>query len=199
MPAKTTLDEEKKEAMSMIWGGAGGAGAKKRGGKRAREAEGDADGEAVEPAAKGRKKKGAAPSDGDFDDEEDPRAPLTRKAKARKQRQEDTRSRTLHLHIDSTSDRNDVRTLFEDYDPKVVVQNYKSKKAQGKFALLEFKTAAMAAHALEKYNGTEQKDVLGVDVVKLSVVRSRRQTKKANEKRGSVKKAIARAKFPAKD
>eukprot|EP01065_Artemidia_motanka_P018479 TRINITY_DN2178_c2_g1_i1.p1 TRINITY_DN2178_c2_g1~~TRINITY_DN2178_c2_g1_i1.p1 ORF type:complete len:248 (+),score=105.13 TRINITY_DN2178_c2_g1_i1:67-744(+) len=191
-------------------GGGGGGGAKRRGrGQGTKRKRGDDDGDDDDgerrrvledgeddrviggrAAAKRRRKKKRAQEDGaatdaapeadDGDDDFD-EPKLSKKSQKRKEAAEDERSRTLHVHVERGSDRNDVRTLFEDYDPRVTLHKYLSRKRQGQYATVVFKTAAMAEHAQQQFNGTDQSDLLGTPVAQVSLVRSRRQSKKHSE------------------
>eukprot|EP01059_Diplonema_ambulator_P000505 TRINITY_DN10416_c1_g1_i1.p2 TRINITY_DN10416_c1_g1~~TRINITY_DN10416_c1_g1_i1.p2 ORF type:complete len:194 (+),score=79.52 TRINITY_DN10416_c1_g1_i1:25-582(+) len=173
---KKTQAEIDKEQLSMIWGGGGDEKAERvKGGKKAQK----------------RKREEVE----DIAPEEEEKAPMTKKQKLKKVSAEGERQRTLHVHLGGGADRNDVRTLFEDYDPKVTVQKYANIKQQGKYALVVFKTSAMAEHAMEKFNGTDQKEILNDDNVQISRLRTRRDSKRAVEKKNKTKKAIAKAKW----
>ena len=105
---------EKDAAMALVWGGGGdGEGTrKKRGGqKRKRVSAADAD-------------EGADVVHFDSDDEDESKAPASKKARKQKLSTAQEKERTLHMHLDNTTSRNDVRTLFEDYDPKVTLEKY---------------------------------------------------------------------------
>ena len=168
-----TLDEEKESAMAMVWGSGADAtsGTKKAKAKQKRKKGDDADDDMSELSEVEEKK-------------------LTANAKRKKAAAESARDRTVHLHVDNTTDRNDVRTLFEDYDPKVTIEKYKNIKRQGKYSLVEFKTRAMAEHALERFNGTNQKETLGVENLVISYCLSRRASRRQQTKSNKVKKAI---------
>eukprot|EP01061_Rhynchopus_euleeides_P015998 TRINITY_DN27148_c1_g1_i1.p2 TRINITY_DN27148_c1_g1~~TRINITY_DN27148_c1_g1_i1.p2 ORF type:complete len:214 (+),score=99.01 TRINITY_DN27148_c1_g1_i1:114-755(+) len=180
---KNTLDKERDDAMALIWGGAEEAKSSKRGKAAAvkrKRAEAEATGVTF---------------DSDNEEEEKPKAKKTKKQKKVAENVADEKQRTLHMHVDNTTTRNDIRTLFEDYDPKVTIEKYKNTKKRGQFAVAVFKTATMADHAMERFNGTNQKELLNVEELVMSRTLSRRENKRMSAKKNKIKKALIRKKW----
>eukprot|EP01060_Flectonema_neradi_P008207 TRINITY_DN15869_c0_g1_i1.p1 TRINITY_DN15869_c0_g1~~TRINITY_DN15869_c0_g1_i1.p1 ORF type:complete len:198 (+),score=64.27 TRINITY_DN15869_c0_g1_i1:55-594(+) len=169
------FEEEREAAMAMVWG------------------DGNATGKSSKTKQKRKKDDTKADDESELSEPEEKK--LTANAKRKKANAENVRERTLHIHIDNTADRNDVRTLFEDYDPKVVIEKYKNIKRSGKYALVEFKTRAMAEHARQRFDGTDQKETLGVEKVSMTFCLSRRASRRQQTKANKVKKAIIKSNY----
>eukprot|EP00755_Sulcionema_specki_P029680 Sspe_Gene.18216::Locus_6531_Transcript_1_1_Confidence_1.000_Length_1103::g.18216::m.18216 len=195
------LEEEREAALALIWGGK----TQRKGGKKRERGAGDDEDEVKtdqQSLVKKRRKKGkkdeedvnAGLSDSDDDDDKPKKS---RKRIAKERAISDEKNRTLHVHLDATCERNDVRRLFEDYDPKVTVHKYLNRKQPGKYALVVFKTKAMAEHAHERFNGTCQKDLLGTEKAQINFVRSRRASKHSRERSKKQKQKAYKAKVAA--
>ena len=117
------LEQEKEDAMAMVWG-TGEEKAKARSSKKEKAADGT-DLEFVKGKSGGKRKRGAD-DDVEFDSDDEANKPK-KKTKFQKQQAAtaaNEKCRSLHMHIDNTTTRNDLRTLFEDYDPKVTIEKY---------------------------------------------------------------------------
>ncbi|KPA76891.1 hypothetical protein ABB37_07283 [Leptomonas pyrrhocoris] len=90
----------------------------------------------------------------------------------------------LHCFLEPGTEVNAVRTVFEAYEPKVVLRTSQKgsllNKAQ--FAVLTFRNKAMALHAVKVLDGTNQRDSLGVSQLKLNLMLTRQQSKIARKK-----------------
>ena len=85
----------------------------------------------------------------------------------------------LHCFIAPGTTKNEIRELFEDYEPKVDVRVSQKGNVLNKthFCVLTFSNRAMALHAVQRFQGTDQMNTIGSRSVQLSVMRSRRQNK----------------------
>lgn len=95
---------------------------------------------------------------------------------ARKERRSEYR---LHCFVEPGTEINAVRTVFEAYEPKVTLRTSQKGNLLNKtqFAVLTFRNKAMALHAVKTLDGTNQRDLLGVRCLKLSLMLSRHQSK----------------------
>jgi hypothetical protein len=90
----------------------------------------------------------------------------------------------LHCFIEPGTTVNDVREVFEQYEPKVELRTSQKGNLLNKvhYALLTFRNKAMALHAVKKLDGTNQRDLLGVTALKISLCLTRQQNKVARKK-----------------
>eukprot|EP00388_Colpodella_angusta_P032846 GDKK01027955.1.p1 GENE.GDKK01027955.1~~GDKK01027955.1.p1 ORF type:complete len:114 (+),score=14.90 GDKK01027955.1:1-342(+) len=72
-----------------------------------------------------------------------------------------------------------VREVFEDYAPKVEIRTSQAGNALNKvmYCILTFRSKALALHAVKTLDGTNQRDLLGVRSLKLSLMLNREQSK----------------------
>lgn len=103
-----------------------------------------------------------------------------KKEKSKKQREQ----YKLHCFIESGTSVNDVREVFEQYEPKVDLRTAQKGNLLNKvhYAVLTFRNKAMAMHAVKMLDGTNQRDLLGVGQLKLAMMLSRYQNKIARRK-----------------
>jgi hypothetical protein len=85
----------------------------------------------------------------------------------------------LHCFIEPGTSINDVREVFERYEPKVEIRTSQKGNLLNKvqYAALRFTNKAMALHAVKTLDGTNQRDLLGVSPLKLSMMLTREQNK----------------------
>jgi hypothetical protein len=90
----------------------------------------------------------------------------------------------LHCFVEPGTELNAVRTVFEAYEPKVVLRTSQKGSLLNKsqFAVLTFRNKAMALHAVKMLDGTNQRDLLGVTNLKLNMMLTRQQSKIARKK-----------------
>ncbi|KAG5484701.1 hypothetical protein LSCM1_06518 [Leishmania martiniquensis] len=90
----------------------------------------------------------------------------------------------LHCFVEPGTELNAVRTVFEAYEPKVEIRTAQKGNLLNKsqFAVLTFRNKAMALHAVKVLDGTNQRDLLGVTSLKLSLMLTRQQSKIARKK-----------------
>lgn len=103
------------------------------------------------------------------------------KKASRKERKAEYR---LHCFVEPGTEINAVRTVFEAYEPKVTLRTSQKGNLLNKtqFAVLTFRNKAMALHAVKTLDGTNQRDLLGVKQLKLSLMLSRHQSKIVRKK-----------------
>ena len=91
----------------------------------------------------------------------------------------------LHCFVEHGTTKNDVREVFEDYQPKVEIRTSQAGNALNKvlYCILTFRNKALALHAVKTLDGTNQRDLLGVRCLKLSLMLSREQSKIARRSR----------------
>jgi hypothetical protein len=177
----TTLQAEKAESLVAIWGSnsakvkqpsrgvAPGGGAEQAGGDAA-SASGDSDSyqdseiDALmqDNSGKRGKKPGAMPTPAEI---------------RRKRRQGQFR---LHMFVGPQTSKNDVRRVFEQYEPQVEIRTTQKGNILNKtfFAVLTFRNKAMGLHAVKTFDGTDQREHLGVKPLKLALMLSREDQKK---------------------
>jgi hypothetical protein len=85
----------------------------------------------------------------------------------------------LHCFIEVGTHINDVREVFERYEPKVEIKTSQKGNLLNKvqYAVLKFPNKAMALHAVKTLDGSNQRDLLGVNPLKLAIMLSREQNK----------------------
>lgn len=90
----------------------------------------------------------------------------------------------LHCFIEPGTTVNDVREVFEDYEPKVELRTSQKGNLLNKvhYAVLTFKNKAMGLHAVKMLDGSNQRDLLGVTSLKLALMLSREQNKMVRKK-----------------
>lgn len=102
----------------------------------------------------------------------------------KKKRKKESSEYRLHCFIEPGTEKNDVRTVFEAYHPKVDIRSSQKGNLLNKtyFAVLTFANKAMALHAVQTLDGSNQRDLLGTPKLKLSLMLSREQSKVARKK-----------------
>jgi hypothetical protein len=95
----------------------------------------------------------------------------------------------LHCFVAPGTNVNDVREVFEEYEPKVDIRTTCKGNLLNKvqYAVLTFRNKAMALHAVKTLDGTNQRELLGVHALKLGIMLSREQNKYLRRK---AKKAL---------
>lgn len=90
----------------------------------------------------------------------------------------------LHCFVEPGTSVNDVREVFEQYEPKVELRTSQKGNLLNKvhYAVLTFRNKPMALHSVKKLDGTNQRDLLGVTALKLSLCLTREQNKLARKK-----------------
>jgi hypothetical protein len=90
----------------------------------------------------------------------------------------------LHCFVESGTSVNDIREVFEQYEPKVDLRTSQKGNLLNKvhYAMLTFRNKPLALHAVQKLDGTNQRDLLGVTSLKLSMCLTREQNKLARKK-----------------
>ncbi|CUG94175.1 RNA-binding protein, putative [Bodo saltans] len=90
----------------------------------------------------------------------------------------------LHCFVEPGTAVNDIREVFEQYEPKVDLRTSQKGNLLNKvhYAVLTFRNKPMALHAVKKLEGTNQRDLLGVTSLKLSMCLTREQNKIARKK-----------------
>lgn len=90
----------------------------------------------------------------------------------------------LHCFVEPGTEKNDVRTVFEAYNPKVELRTSQKGSLLNKtqFAVLTFPNKAMALHAVQMLDGSNQRDLLGTPKLKLSLMLSREQSRIVRKK-----------------
>ena len=85
----------------------------------------------------------------------------------------------LHCFVEVGTNINDVREVFERYEPKVDIRTAQKGNLLNKvqYAVLTFPNKAVALHAVKTLDGTSQRDLLGVSSLKLSMMLTREQNK----------------------
>lgn len=180
---KRNLEKEKQQELAAIWGA-------------------EVDGDARFPKRKGAVKKPQLPGVeddlpldtdvlSDFGSDvsgevahEEKRAP-----KLKKSSKKPTFYR-LHCFVEPGTEKNAVRTVFEDYEPKVELRSTQKGNALNKaqYAVLTFSNKAMALHAVKTLDGTNQRDLLGTKCVKLSLMLNRQQSKIARRRENRLRR-----------
>lgn len=91
----------------------------------------------------------------------------------------------LHCIVVSGTTRNDVREVFEQYEPKVELCIGQKGNLLNKthYCILTFPNKAMAMHAVLKLDGTNQRNTIGVHCMKLALMLTRKQGKKVRAAR----------------
>lgn len=120
-----------------------------------------------------------------IDSEDDRRRRVeARKSKDKKTTKKNSEYR-LHCFVEHGTTKNDVREVFEDYAPKVEIKTSQAGNALNKvlYCVLTFRNKALALHAVKTLDGTNQRDLLGVKSLKLSLMLSREQSKIARRSR----------------
>lgn len=188
------LEKEKQMELAAIWGSEVSGGGEKRYPKRRRggkESNVLADDDTMNTS-------GAEVGDGEvsesFSDVEDGWGrehgeSSKRETRLKKKRKREKPEYRLHCFVSPGTEKNDVRTVFEAYNPKVEIRTSQKGNLLNKtaFAVLTFPNKAMALHAVQSLDGTNQRNLLGVPKLKLSLMLSREQSrivrKKLNQQR----------------
>lgn len=180
--AKRDLQKEKQLELAAIWGS-------------------EVQGDARFPKRKGASKKQVAAAGDDGAAAPDPEAPSDLESESgsaleytepgiKKEGRKDAKKKAgstlyrLHCFVEPGTEINAVRTVFEAYEPKVAIRTAQKGNLLNKsqFAVLTFRNKAMALHAVQTLDGTNQRDLLGVKQLKLSLMLSRHQSKIARKK-----------------
>ncbi|EPY36769.1 hypothetical protein STCU_00416 [Strigomonas culicis] len=181
---KRNLEKEKQLELAAIWGA-------------------EVDGDARFPKRRGSAKK---PQIAKLDDEElpldtdvlsdfgsDVSGELEKAEKPAAKRAKTAKKPTfyrLHCFVEPGTEKNAVRTVFEDYEPKVELRSTQKGNALNKaqYAVLTFSNKAMALHAVKMLDGTNQRDLLGTKCLKLSLMLNRQQSKIARRRENRVRR-----------
>jgi hypothetical protein len=140
----------------------------------------------VPASAKKRVERDENPDDEiiDSDDEnlnkKDKKKILKKKEKSKKDaKKAATEPYKLHCFIAPGTARNEIRELFEDYEPKVELRVTQKGNLLNKshYCVLTFPNKAMGLHACLRFQGTNQMDTIGTRTTQLAIMRSRRQSK----------------------
>jgi hypothetical protein len=96
----------------------------------------------------------------------------------------------LHCFIAPGTTKNDVREVFEQYEPKVDLKVTQKGNALNKshYCVLTFTNKAMALHAALKLEGTNQRDTIGINPLHLSMMLTRAQSKLLGRKRSKARR-----------
>jgi hypothetical protein len=181
------LQNEKEAELSAIWG------SERMGGRNS---------DRRAPQRKRRRGKGEGSDDDDNDDNESVISNLSidsagqakasaskaaDKAAAAKKKKDETKTKRLaakaqvklHCFVDPGTSKNDVREVFEQYEPKVALKVTQKGNLLNKshYCVLTFTNKAMALHAVKTLDGSNQRDTIGVNPLKLSMMLSRAQSK----------------------
>jgi hypothetical protein len=195
--AKGTLINEKEAELSAIWG------SERMGGRES---------DRRAPARKRRKGKGVdSDDDNDNDDNESVMSNFSvdsrrrgekpddsgkgKKTKSKKEVLKDKKKKQkaqykLHCFIAPGTTKNDVREVFEMYEPKVDLKVTQKGNALNKshYTVLTFTNKAMALHAVKMLDGTNQRDTIGTNPLKLAMMLSRYQRKMLSRKKSKLLK-----------
>ncbi|CCW67659.1 unnamed protein product [Phytomonas sp. Hart1] len=169
--AKLDFKKEKQIELAAIWGS-------------------EVDGDARYPKRRGGTKKirrsetiaGPNPADDDLLSDVDSNAEAVNPQnetpqKAKKAKKDPKKEYRLHCFVEPGTSKNAVRTVFDAYQPKVELRITQKGNLLNKsqYAVLTFRHKSMALHAVQKLDGTNQRDTLGVEKLKLNLMLSRRQ------------------------
>ncbi|CCW60461.1 unnamed protein product [Phytomonas sp. EM1] len=96
----------------------------------------------------------------------------------------------LHCFVEPGTSKNAVRTVFDAYQPKVELRITQKGNLLNKsqYAVLTFRNKAMALHAVKMLDGTNQRDMLGVEKLKLNLMLNRHQSSIVRKKRNKLLK-----------
>nr|CCC95337.1 unnamed protein product [Trypanosoma congolense IL3000] len=127
---------------------------------------------------------GGVPSDIESDAASDRSGRDKRSGSKSGKRKKTTSTYRLHCFVAPGTERNDVRAVFEAYEPKVELRTSQQGNLLNKthFAVLTFRNKAMALHAVKMLDGTDQYDRIGVRKLKLGLMLSRKENAKARQK-----------------
>jgi hypothetical protein len=113
--------------------------------------------------------------------------------KKKKSKESGVQPYKIHCFVAPGTTKNDVRELFDNYeDPSVELKVSQKGNALNKthYALVTFKNKPMALHAVLTLEGSNQRDTVGVNPLRLSVMLSRDQRKRVTAKQ---RRAAAKA------
>lgn len=175
------LEKEKQMELAAIWGsectGAHRYPARRRGKNKSVP-------EGHESPEKGNADDDDFPSMSDGDEIIGSERKNSEKGKEKKKRKKEAAEYRLHCFVEPGTEKNDVRTVFEAYNPKVEIRTSQKGNLLNKtyFAVVTFANKAMALHAVQSLDGTNQRDLLGTPNLKLSLMLSREQSKIVRKK-----------------
>lgn len=175
---KRDLEKEKQLELAAIWGS-------------------EVDGEARFPRRRGgAKKSNVLPSDIDLPVDPDVPSDLDNDVGELEKEEEEeklrpkvakksTKEYRLHCFVEPGTELNEVRTVFEAYEPKVELRTAQKGNLlnRSQFAVLTFRNKAMALHAVKSLDGTNQRDRLGVKSLKLNLMLNRHQSRIVRKRR----------------
>jgi hypothetical protein len=112
-------------------------------------------------------------------------------AEKKNAKRKSTQEYKIHCFVAPGTTRNEIRHLFEDYEPKVDLRVSQKGNLLNKthYAVLTFANKAMALHAVLRFQGTDQMNTIGSRCVELGIMRSRRQNKDSKRRQKKVPKA----------
>lgn len=110
-----------------------------------------------------------------------------------KKRKRERAEYRLHCFVEPGTEKNDVRMVFEAYNPKVELRTSQKGSILNKtqYAVLTFPNKAMALHAVQQLDGTNQRDMLGTPKMKLNLMLSREQSRIVRKKLNKASKKSA--------
>lgn len=177
---KRDLEKEKQLELAAVWGSQvdGDSRFPKRRGNARKTIPVDPSGEEVNVEMDD------VPSDVDSVTSEIDGAAKSKVKKAKKSHKERRAEYRLHCFVEPGTEVNAVRTVFEAYEPKVSLRTSQKGNLLNKtqFAVLTFRNKAMAMHAVQTLDGTNQRDLLGVKSLKIGMMLSRYQSKMVRKK-----------------
>jgi len=109
--------------------------------------------------------------------DEKPMAKPSEKVKGKKPKT--STNYALHCVVGHGTTVNDVRRVFEDYEPRVEIRTTQKGNLLNKsqYAVLTFRNKALALHAVKCLDGRNQRDLMGVTRLQLALMLSREQNK----------------------
>lgn len=118
------------------------------------------------------------------EDESERKQRKTEKNSGKKKSKKENCEYRLHCFVEPGTEKNDLRTVFEAYNPKVEIRSSQKGNVLNKtyYAVLTFANKAMALHAVQTLDGTNQRDLLGTPKLKLGLMLSREQSRIVRKK-----------------
>lgn len=96
----------------------------------------------------------------------------------------------LHTFVSPDTTKNDVREVFDQFDPKVDMRVTQKGNALNKshFCVVTFRNKALALYAVKLLDGTNQRDTIGMNPMKLNMMLTRLQSKQVKRNRVKMQK-----------
>lgn len=173
------LEKEKQMELAAIWGTE--CSGEKRYPKRRRSSK-KAVSDALDTADE--RNDGDSLSNMSDEDESERKQRKTEKNSGKKKSKKENCEYRLHCFVEPGTEKNDLRTVFEAYNPKVEIRSSQKGNVLNKtyYAVLTFANKAMALHAVQTLDGTNQRDLLGTPKLKLGLMLSREQSRIVRKK-----------------